>query len=481
MDINKVLRPYKIKLLFEAVINAVLLATTSSFFVVFLISLVYHLLVQETPMPSTYMIGGIIFVVAFLIELVLGYPTRKRVAVRMDAIGLQERISTMLALESENTKIAEIQRKDAIAQINKTSPKSLKMRVAKKSLIACGISIFMAVGILFLPYDVFAFGTTENLEQEEKEQIVKDLIEELREEVKQAELDKELKETLDEMIEELEEELEDTESELEQAAKIEEAKEKMKELLEKALTKKQIGEALQNYELTRALGEAISGGDGNKVTEALDGLEKVSTEDKTKVSELATTLKTALGETDVEVDSLYEALENFALTLSKIDTDSESFSVELATTFDVAEKAILEALKKQDEIQKEKDKLEETLEDAKDKTLGNEKEEESDEESKEEESDKEANKNDGEQSNKEQQEGKPPNGQSPQGNGNERPPEGPGEGNTMTEEIFDPVLGNVPYGKVFAAYYAKYLEALKEGEVPKDLQEIMDKYFSSLN
>ncbi len=481
MDLNKVLRPFKRKLLFETVINAVLLATTSSFFVVFLISLVYHILVKETPMTSTYMIGIIIFVIAFLIGLVLGYPTRKRVAIRLDAVGLQERISTMIALESENTKIAEIQRKDAIAQINQMTPRSLKMHVAKKSLIVCAISIFLAAAILFLPYNIFAFGVTEDLAQEEKEQIVKDLIEELREEVKQAELDKELKDALDEMIEELEEKLEDTESELEQVAKIEEAKEKMKELLEKALTKQQIGEALQKYELTRALGEAISSGDGSKVSEALGALEKTLSEDKIKVLELATTLKTALEETEVEADSLYEALETFSLTLSTVNVDKETFLTELEEAFDEVEKAILEALKKQDEIEEEKDKLEETLEDAKDKTLGNEKEEEPDEESKEEESDKDADKNDGEQSDKEQQEANPPNGQSSQGNGNERPPEGPGEGNTMTEGIFDPVLGNVPYGKVFAAYYAKYLEALKEGEVPKDLQEIMDKYFSSLN
>lgn len=335
MDINKVFRPFKKKILFESILNAFLFAATGFFFAIFLTSLVYHILVKETPLVSTCMIGGIVFVVAFLIWFILSYPNKKRVAARLDAMGLQERASTMLALEGEATEIARLQREDAIAQINKISPKSLKMRVAKQSIIACGISIFMAAGILLLPYNVFAARAEKDLEQEEREQIVKDLIEELREEVKEAALDKEVKDDLEEMIEELEEELKNTENELEQIAKIMETKEKIEKLLEESS-----------------------------------------------------------------------------------------------------------------------------------------KEEEENQDSKEEEEDKE---------NEEQQGERPPNEQDSQGNNGERPPEGPGEGNTMTEGIYDPVLGNVPYGKVFAAYYAKYLKALEEGTVPKDLQDIMDKYFSSLN
>ena len=57
---------------------------------------------------------------------------------------------------------------------------------------------------------------------------------------------------------------------------------------------------------------------------------------------------------------------------------------------------------------------------------------------------------------------------------------GEGEGSTMTEGIYDPISGSVSYGEVFAAYYAQYLEALESGEVPEELQEIMDQYFSAL-
>ena len=51
---------------------------------------------------------------------------------------------------------------------------------------------------------------------------------------------------------------------------------------------------------------------------------------------------------------------------------------------------------------------------------------------------------------------------------------------TMTEGFYDPVLGYVTFGEVYATYYAEYLQALRDGKVPEELQEKMDKYFSGL-
>ena len=51
---------------------------------------------------------------------------------------------------------------------------------------------------------------------------------------------------------------------------------------------------------------------------------------------------------------------------------------------------------------------------------------------------------------------------------------------TMTEEFFDPYSGDVSYGEVFAAYYAKYLAAKEAGTVDEALQQIADRYFTAL-
>ena len=136
-----------------------------------------------------------------------------------------------------------------------------------------------------------AFGNEDIISAAEQEQNIKDLIERLREEVKETDLDDDLKESLNDIIDKLDEDLKDSDSELEQAAKIEQAKQKMQELLDKAITKDEIGEALQKYELTRALGEAISKGNSEKVSAALEELEGSLNEDKTLVKNLSDSRK----------------------------------------------------------------------------------------------------------------------------------------------------------------------------------------------
>ena len=57
----------------------------------------------------------------------------------------------------------------------------------------------------------------------------------------------------------------------------------------------------------------------------------------------------------------------------------------------------------------------------------------------------------------------------------------PPERTTMLEGIYDPLSGDVTYGEVFAAYYAQYLQALDNDEVPEDLRDYFERYFSSLS
>lgn len=486
MNINKLFRSYRQKLLWEGIFKSLLFALMIGGVSVFITSLVYHLMIKETPVLLTIGIGCVMFVTSFLLMfLIRHYPTKKRVAIRMDEIGLQERVSTMLAYCNEDTEIARLQRNDAIEKINETTSKQMKLHFYKREFILCAISVSMALVMMVLPYNVLAFGVSDDSVSVEQQQIIKDLIEQLREEVKQSELDENLKESLNEIVDQLEEDLKNIDSELEQAAKIQQAKKKMEEIFEQALTKNKIGEALQKYELTRALGEAISDGDTEKVTVALNNLEAFLNEDSALVDALSETITSALSASGVETsDELYTALSEFALALSKTNPEDDNFSEKLASDFDTAETAILAAIEKQVIIEAEKEKLEEAMSDAKNEVLGNEKDESEDSEKPEGE--------EGEMS--ESEEGEKPEGEEgekPEGESGENPegevPGGQGQGdgtggeNAMTEEIYDPVSGSVTYGEVFAAYYAEYLAALEAGEVPEDLQEIIDSYFSALN
>ncbi|MBP1576205.1 MAG: hypothetical protein J6A68_01605, partial [Oscillospiraceae bacterium] len=60
-------------------------------------------------------------------------------------------------------------------------------------------------------------------------------------------------------------------------------------------------------------------------------------------------------------------------------------------------------------------------------------------------------------------------------------PEAEAPADPLTETVYDPDSGNVPYGEVFIFYYTEYLTALENGEVPEELQQIIDGYFAALN
>ena len=481
MKLNKLFRSFKRKMIGENILKAFLLGITLAACGVFLTSFVFHILILETPILLTAIIGCSIFILSFLTAFFIRYPTRKCVAARVDAMGLKERASTMLEFQNVNTEIAQLQRTDAIAHIKNASPKQMALQIRKTEYLLCVVSICLAFTMLVLPFNVFAFGGPSVPNNDEQQEAVKELIAQLREEVKEAELEEQLKESLNQIIDELEEDLQNAESELDQAAEIQQAIKEMQELMEKALTKYKIGEALQKYELTRTLGEAISGGNAEKVSAALDNLETSLIEDTSLVAQLSEKISAALRDSGVaEDDSLYTALAEFSDTLILLDITNEAFADSLSTVFNDAEAAILAALEKQAAIKEQLGQLEETMKDAKDDVLGNEKEEKPEAEPT-----GEGEKPDGEQPEGEKPEGEKPEGERPEdkpadSQGGEVQAEGEGSGNTMTEGIYDPISGSVTYGEVFAAYYAQYLEALEAGEVPEELQEIIDQYFSAL-
>ena len=117
---------------------------------------------------------------------IIRYPTPKKVAVRMDEIGLQERVSTMLAYRNVQTEMAELQRRDATEQIQRISVKQMPLLLFKREWIACLTCVCLALTMMILPYNVLAFGEADNVSNMEHQQIIKDLIAELREKVKES-------------------------------------------------------------------------------------------------------------------------------------------------------------------------------------------------------------------------------------------------------------------------------------------------------
>ena len=272
---DKLFFEFKRKLLLEGLLRSFLSGASAAFITAFVFSLVYHILVKRTPVLLLCCICGAAFIVAFVLSFVIKYrPTDKKVAVRIDMLGLKDRAYTMLENAENQSYMAGLQRKDAGVHIQRKKAGDMKLFFSKKMLCATMICFLLSATMLCLPYDILSFADPKDEFELKQEQIIKDLIEDLREEVKNSLLDDEVKDELDDVIDKLEQDLNKTDSELEQAGKIEDAKDEISDILDKLLSKNKIGAALQKYPLTKELGVAISKGDTQKVTTALDNLEK---------------------------------------------------------------------------------------------------------------------------------------------------------------------------------------------------------------
>ncbi len=491
MNIKKLFRSYKRKMLFESFLKSLLFSTAAGASVLFLLSVVYHIMVRSPDLILFMSCPGGVFLISFiLVFFIKYYPNNKKIARRIDEVGLHERIGTMLEYKDEGTDVANLQRQDALTHLGKTTPKQVRMRITKRSLFTCLACIVLAVCVCLVPYDLFAVEVSAAEHDAEREQMIKDLLAELREKAQDETIDDELQSAIEDIIDKMEEDLNNSTSDLEDGAIIEDAKDKIQDLIDKAISKDEIGEALQHYELTQPLGEAISKGNTEKVTTALDELEAKLTEDNTLIATLSENIFSALEDSGIEAgDDLFDSLYTFAEELSSLSEralSGEDTAADMTASFDAVEAAIIAALEAQAALEEKGEEFGDMLDDAKDEALGNEKEEseEPPEGENPEGEPPEGEKPEGEQPEGEMPEGERPEGEMPEGEAPEgEMPEGSGDGSSsnMTEGIYDPVSGNVSYGEVFAAYYAEYLQALADGTVTEEMQDIMNAYFESLN
>lgn len=476
MDTQRLFRAFRGKLLLACMLRAFLWALTFGGVGVFAVSLYHHIRIQPTPVESVIWAGGVGFLPVFVICLILGFPTRKRVAARVDGLGLQERAGTMLAYEKEDTVMARLQRQDAAAHISTTGAKKMRLGLKRSVCILCAVSVVLATAAMALPYDVFAFGEAPDPEEQRQQELIRNMIDDLRENNRESQMDEPAKDAVQQILDELEEALANAENELERAALIEQAREKIQQLQKTRQVHDKIGEALQKYEMTAPLGGGIVNKSKEEISPALDGLELLVTETVDRRMPLCETIVDALGESGVdEQNGLFCAVAAISVDLNLTSPEKATYAQDVAKAMDRALQDIMAALQSQQTTEDALNQLDDMLSDTKDELLG--KESEEDEET------EEAQKN-----NKENQKNPAldlletvPEDDSALPEGDlDQVVAGGAVQSTMTEGFYDPVLGYVSYGEVYATYYAEYLQALRDGQVPEELQEKIDKYFSGL-
>ncbi len=135
MESKKYFETFYARLKREGWLKSLIAALVLGFAVVFCAALAVWLIRGLTQLWLPAVCGA----VAALVSAPLFYrfrfrPTAKSVARRVDALGLEERMITMIELENDDSYIAMRQREDALAKIREADAKSIKFSISRVSL-----------------------------------------------------------------------------------------------------------------------------------------------------------------------------------------------------------------------------------------------------------------------------------------------------------------------------------------------------------
>ena len=132
---NKLVEKYYAKLAKEGWLNALLYALIGGCAAMLICSTVFWLTDFKYPWIAFIAFGVVTAALTVLLYFKKFRPSRKQIAERVDALGLEERVLTMLELENDESYIAQRQREDAKDAIGKISEKFMKIAVSTPAVI----------------------------------------------------------------------------------------------------------------------------------------------------------------------------------------------------------------------------------------------------------------------------------------------------------------------------------------------------------
>lgn len=423
----------------------------------------------------------------------------KKLANRLDQdISSQERVKTMVEFKEQDSPMIRLQREDTNALLEKVDAKQFKIRFSFSNFILGILSFIAFVAVLLVPSkkiipiaepsssesasesdsssnessskneETSNGGSEESTGQgngDDNSDSLQDAFDDMKQEVNNNEgLDQEGKDDINNDLDNLEDQLNDSQDNA--GEQIDQSKEDINNKLDENITKDEIGEALQNQDTTQEIGENVQNGDtegtSNSLDDLRDSLKDLTGEDlKNALEDIASDIDQALTESGVDAnDPLYQAFDNLSNNLKENASNAidEDIQNQIDQSFEQAKDEINEALKDQNAIEDLKESLNQKLDDLKDQ-LGNSGGEPSDTPS----------------------DPEDPNG-SGQGGGGDGADSGSGEIKYASDDlIYDPNTGNyVKYGDVMSYYYSLVLQGISEGDLPSDLESLINEYFSSL-
>ena len=158
MDEIKLFEKCRSRLVKEGILKSVVVGFTAGFAADFIIALVCWLCNYKSGMWLALGLGlGVAAIAGVVLYFVKFRPDEKDVARRIDALGLEERMITMLELETDNSYIALRQREDAKVHARSVNKNSLKLRISTLLIVCLAVAAVPAIGMSTVS-QLFALG-----------------------------------------------------------------------------------------------------------------------------------------------------------------------------------------------------------------------------------------------------------------------------------------------------------------------------------
>ena len=433
----------------------------------FCASVLYHFKVQEPDRKFLLLCfaGSFLTVFLFLFIFVF-YPWKKRVAKRIDGTGLKDRISTMLEYRDNDSPVAYVQRRNALWYLRTMSPKRIRFNINRKRLLASAVCFLLMIGMLLIPYDIFARINPDIAARLALEKKIASMSDRLRTEIAEAEYPEQLETSLLASVDTLQENMLAGANDLQRATAVIRAKQEMEDTVGTFVSRDELGDVFQKYNATRSLGVAVMVGDPEMMSNSLKDTVNGIIGDRENAVSLSSDLASALPESGIEPsDGLRTAFSDLGSFLS--GDLSQKSDEDLRSELEQLSESIMSEIDLQASVEEKFSDLCRTLQEIQDALLGYSR------------------------------------------------PDDPAAGVTntdtddvvevdvgvdlrerdafvgggtgrdfssgMDEPMYDPELGVVTFGEVYAKYYEKYKEQLKSGAIPEELSAMLDRYFYWLN
>lgn len=478
---EELLKDYKSKLRGEALVRSLIIGFAGGFLLSIPVSVISFITAY-----NTLWIALVVICVATAGLTALSYfgyyrTDVKKTAARVDGIGLEERVITMVEYAGRDDVLSQKQRADTQRALQYVEPKQIKMSFSGRTVAALVIVALLAVCLMVAstvnvvrantpPED--SIPPVEQVVETEEDKIIREMIEDLRRVIDEAKVKQELKDTLHGMVDELEASLRPEDSTEVKIAKISETAQKIHKILKDELSKTTIADELQKHDTTEALGKAIESEDMVEIEAAFkemyDSIAPLVGEEKYDVliqtaNDIFQSLEDATVEPDDELAKALEDLANAMLDAIPEPPDlggeeekiSDEINKALEDAMQSAMGAIQDALEDQKEVEGTDEAIQDTITDAMEQ-LGQENASDP----------KDENEN-------------PSQGEDGEDESDETGPAHPSEDG---EIIYDSVIdGETPYMDVYADYYEWVLELLTSGNLSESERRIIENYFNILN